>query len=56
MKRETKVDLATTVMAFVALGLILIGLWWCWPPVAIIVAGAVLLSIVGTFHDRRKKK
>ena len=57
MKRETEIDLATTLMICVALGLMLTGVWWSWPPAAVFMAGAVLLIIVGTFHhDRRKKQ
>ena len=56
MTRDEKIDLATFAVALIAIGVVLTGIWWCWPPAALIVAGAVLLGIVGNFHNKRKKQ
>lgn len=56
MKHETKIDLTTMIASLAAVGLVLTGVWWVWPPAALIVAGLVLLQGAKSFHDRRKKR
>ena len=55
MTRNTKILLATTGAGVVAVGLVLTGVWWIWPPAALIVAGLVLMRLAGTFHEKREK-
>jgi len=38
----------------VAIACVLTGLWWMYPPVAMVVAGIVLLQAAKSFHDTRE--
>lgn len=56
MKQETKIELTTTITALTAIGMVVTGVWWFWPPGALIVAGLVLLQAAKSFHDNRQKR
>ena len=56
MKRENDADLGVALVAFAGAGLVLAGLWWCWPPLSIIAAGILLVNIAKVGHDRNKKQ
>ena len=42
--------IVNVVLALLGFALVVAGLWWVWPPLAVIVAGCGLLA-VGLFRD-----
>ncbi|HUV65171.1 MAG TPA: hypothetical protein VMW24_14840 [Sedimentisphaerales bacterium] len=51
---KTKRESAVLVTSLVAIACVLTGLWWMYPPVAMVAAGIVLLQAAKSFHDTRE--